>query len=326
MPKGMTGCSIQIGYDSGVRAWVAVTDKDWYRFLAQRPHLDEVNFWQPGGSREFRTLTPGEPFLFKLHYPDNAIVGGGFFTHPSVLPVSVAWDAFGEKNGAGSYDEMRRRIEYYRRVPTDPRAQYPVGCIILQEPFFFSEADWLPAPADFRAQTVQGKTYDLNEPIGHKLWQMVLERWRGVRPTGVAELSRPEIPLDWRVRPVRQRLGQGAFRVLVTDVYQRRCAITGEKALPVLQAAHIRPVARDGQHRIDNGLLLRSDLHALFDQGYVTVTSDHRVRVSGRLKADFDNGEPYYPLAGKTIWLPGREDDHPSREHLEWHADTVFLG
>ena len=67
MPKGMTGCGIQIGYDSGVRAWVAVTDKDWYRFLAQRPHLDEVNFWQPGGSREFRTLTPGEPFLFKLH-------------------------------------------------------------------------------------------------------------------------------------------------------------------------------------------------------------------------------------------------------------------
>ena len=201
-----------------MRAWVAVTDKDWYRFLAQRPHLDEVNFWQPGGSREFRTLTPGEPFLFKLHYPDNAIVGGGFFTHPSVLPVSVAWEAFGEKNGADSYDEMRRRIERYRRVPTDPRAQYSVGCIILQEPFFFAEADWLPAPADFRAQTVQGKTYDLNEPIGHKLWQMVLERWRGVRPTGVAEPSRPEIPLDWRVRPVRQRLGQGAFRVLVTDV------------------------------------------------------------------------------------------------------------
>jgi putative restriction endonuclease len=48
--------------------------------------------------------------------------------------------------------------------------------------------------------------------------------------------------------------------------------------------------------------------------------------VSRRLKDDFDNGEPYYPLAGKTIWLPDREDDHPSREHLEWHADTVFLG
>jgi hypothetical protein len=75
---------------------------------------------------------------------------------------------------------------------------------------------------------------------------------------------------------VRQRLGQGAFRVLVTDAYERRCAVTGEKALPVLQAAHIRPVTKEGTHQLDNGLLLRSDIHALFDQGYVTVTPDHR--------------------------------------------------
>jgi putative restriction endonuclease len=309
-----------------VRAWVAVTDKDWYQFLGQRPYLDEVNFWQPGGSREFRMLSPGEPFLFKLHYPDNAIVGGGFFTHASVVPVSVAWEAFGEKNGAPSYEEMRRRVERYRHTPADPRAQYRVGCIILQEPFFFPEGEWLPAPPDFKAQTVQGKGYDLDAPSGRALWQAVLERWRGARLPGVAEPARPEIALDWRVRPVRQRLGQGAFRVLVTDIYKRRCAISGEKALPVLQAAHIRPVTQQGLHRVDNGLLLRSDIHALFDQGYMTVTPNYRVRVSRRLKTDFDNGEPYYPLEGREIWLPGREEDHPSPEHLEWHSDTVFLG
>lgn len=96
-----------------------------------------------------------------------------------------------------------------------------------------------------------------------------------------------------------------------------------EKALPVLQAAHIRPVTREGPHRVDDGLLLRSDIHTLFDQGYVTVTPAHRVLVSRRLKADFDNGEPYYPLSGQRIWLPDRVEDHPSREFLEWHADTV---
>ena len=308
-----------------MRAWVAVTDKDWYRFLRQRPDLDEVNFWQPGGHRVFRTLAVGEPFLFKLHYPDNAIVGGGFFTHPSRLPASVAWDAFGEKNGAVSYEEMCRRIERYRRAPLDPRGQYTIGCIILQEPFFFPESDWLPAPADFQKQTVQGKTYDLRAGPGRELWEQVLARMHGVRQPVVAE-PRREIPLDWRERPVRQRLGQGAFRVLVTDVYERRCAVTGEKALPVLQAAHIRPVTKEGPHRVDNGLLLRSDLHALFDQGYVTVTPDHRVRVSRRLKADFDNGEPYYPLAGQRIWLPGQTADQPGREFLEWHADTVYRG
>lgn len=77
---------------------------------------------------------------------------------------------------------------------------------------------------------------------------------------------------------------------------------------------------------MDNGLLLRPDIHALFDQGYVTVTPEHRVLVSPRLKADFDNGEPYYPLAGQRIWLPGRVEDQPNREFLEWHADTVYRG
>lgn len=306
-----------------MRAWVAVTDKDWYRFLRERPDLDEVNFWQPGGSREFRTLSAGEPFLFKLHYPDNAIVGGGFFTHASRVPASVAWEAFGDKNGAASYEEMCRRIERYRRMALDPRGQYTIGCIILQEPFFFAEGDWLPAPADFHPQTVQGKTYDLRTGLGHTLWQQVLERMRGARTMALGEPLR-EISLDWQRRPVRQRLGQGAFRVLVTDVYERHCAVTGEKALPVLQAAHIRPVTREGPHRVDNGLLLRSDIHALFDEGYVTITPDRRFVVSRRLKADFDNGEPYYPLAGRRIWLPGRAEDQPSREFLEWHADTVY--
>ena len=64
-----------------VQAYVAVTDRDWYRALRDRRDLDEVNFWQPGGNRQFRALQPGEPFLFKLHAPDNVIVGGGFFIH-----------------------------------------------------------------------------------------------------------------------------------------------------------------------------------------------------------------------------------------------------
>ena len=61
-----------------VRAYVAVTDDDWSRFLAARPEMTEVNFWQPSGGHEFRVLAPGEPFFFKTHYPHNKLVGGGF--------------------------------------------------------------------------------------------------------------------------------------------------------------------------------------------------------------------------------------------------------
>jgi len=304
-----------------VKAWVAVTDNDWFRFLRSRAPLDEVNFWQPGGSRQFKTLSPGEPFLFKLHYPEHFIAGGGFFAHASLLSSRIAWEAFGDKNGAGSLEEMRRRVEKYRRAPADPRQDYTVGCIILLDPFFFDEDAWIPPPKDFEKNIVQGKTYDLRSSTGKALWDDVLLRLQGTRRDRAAE---SEAPTYGDPVPVRQRLGQGAFRILVTDIYQRQCAVTRERALPALDAAHIKPVSEEGRHRIDNGLLLRSDIHKLFDAGYVTVAPDYRFLASRKLKKDFDNGEEYIQLAGTKLWLPKRSEDRPNREFLEWHTDVVF--
>jgi len=315
VPEGRVGADM--------KAFVAVTDGDWFRYLRSRQDLDEVNFWQPGGNRLFRALSPGQPLLFKLHAPENFIAGGGFFAHASLLPVSLAWEAFEDKNGATSLLEMRQRVERYRRVTADPHLDYTVGCIILRDPFFFDRADWLPIPSDFQRQTVQGKSYDLRVEPGGSLWAAIQDKLR--RGAGATSTVTHEGTMYGDPRLVRPRLGQGTFRVLITDVYQRRCTITGEKALPVLQAAHIRPVREGGVHRIDNGLLLRSDVHTLFDRGYVSVGPDFRVRVSRRLKADFDNGEQYYRLRGSPLHLPRRETERPAREFLEWHGDEVFL-
>lgn len=70
-----------------MKIWVAVTDENWYEHLG-RLAPEEVNFWQPSGSKTFRVLQAGEPFLFKLHSPQNFIVGGGFFVRYSALPAS----------------------------------------------------------------------------------------------------------------------------------------------------------------------------------------------------------------------------------------------
>ena len=86
-----------------------MTDKNWYRFLADRPGVTEVNFWQPSGTRDFRVLAPGEPFFLKTHYPDNRVVGGGFFSDSARLRVSEAWEFFGDANGVASVEEMRAR-------------------------------------------------------------------------------------------------------------------------------------------------------------------------------------------------------------------------
>jgi putative restriction endonuclease len=308
------------------RAYVGVTDQDWFEFLSHRPDLTEVNFWQPGGRVLFKALSQGELFLFKLHSPNNYIVGGGFFAAASLLPVSLAWQTFGAMNGVASLPEMRRRIEKYRRAqPTTD--DYTIGNIVLQQAFFFRREAWIPVPDDFSLNIVQGKTYDLTVSPGLELYNAIEERlMRGSSLAvqhNVAEgvvgamLSDPVL--------VRMRLGQGAFRLLVTDSYQRQCAVTREHTLPVLEAAHIRPVALGGEHRVSNGLLLRSDVHTLFDRGYVTVTPDYTFQVSQRLDADWQNGKAYYAVDKQRIVLPTERSCWPDRELLDWHQSEVFL-
>jgi putative restriction endonuclease len=127
---------------------------------------------------------------------------------------------------------------------------------------------------------------------------------------------------DPRLRP--QRLGQQAFKGVVLDAYRHRCAITSAQIRPVLQAAHIRPLPVGGEHRLDNGLLLRSDVHTMFDRGYLGVDPSHRLLVSPRLREDFGNGEEFYARKGEKIAVPAAVRDRPNREFLEWHVDTVF--
>ena len=306
-----------------MRIYVGVTDNEWFRFLAARPHLDEIDFWQPSGANEFRALDAGEMFLFKLHAPENFIVGGGYFAHFSRMPHRMAWEFFGELNGVPSLEQMRRRIAKYRRQEITPFEDVTIGCIMLAQPFFFERPYWIPVPADFSLNIVRGKGYDTDTEVGRHLWEQVLLRLQH-RPVGVGEVR--ESSLWGEPIVMKPRLGQGTFRSLVTDLYERRCAVTQEKALPVLDASHIVPVAEGGQHEPSNGLLFRTDIHRLFDRGYVTVTPDHLFRVSRRLKADYDNGEPYYPFDGQIVQLPRRSEHRPRQEYLEWHGDTVFLG
>lgn len=308
-------------------AFVGVTDKEWFEFLSSRPDLTEVNFWQPGGRGAFKALERGELFLFKLHAPNNYIVGGGFFAASSVLPVSIAWDTFGPMNGVGSLDRMRERIAALRHTEPDPAEDYMIGNIVLEETFFFAREAWIPMPEDFSLNIVRGKTYDLAHGTGLALWKELAARL-SARSFASAQRSVADGTIGKMFGdPVlaQNRLGQGAFRLRVIEEYERRCAVTSEHTLPVLEAAHIRPVHRGGLHQVSNGLLLRSDVHTLFDLGYVTVAPDYKFRVSRRLDNDWRNGKIYYGLNGEQINLPKDVLSRPARVALEWHADTVFL-
>lgn len=300
--------------------WVGVTDKDWYEYLRVRAP-DEVNFWQPSPRRLAEFLEPGVPFLFKLHAPHNFIVGGGFFVRFSALPARLAWEAFREKNGVADYASLRRRIEEYR---DDVKGDPEIGCNILNGPFFFEEKDWIPVPDTWAPNIVRGRTFDTEKNDGLRLWNAVSEK---LRTRTVVVSGTEQAPRYGDEYLTRARLGQGAFRVLVTEAYERRCAITGERTLPVLEAAHIKPFAESGPHLVANGLLLRSDLHILFDDGYLTVTEDLHIEVSEKIREKYENGREYYQHRGKPLLkVPGNTAERPSGEFLRWHNEHVYLG
>jgi len=308
-----------------VRIFVAVTDNAWFRLLAASGPHEEVNFWQPSGRRNFGAIGAGELFLFKLHAPYNFIAGGGIFSHATNVPLSIAWEAFRERNGVASLVEMRRRIARYRHDETllDPRQDPEIGCRVLTQPFFWPREQWIDLPSTWARNTQVGKRFDTTEGDGRALWDEVMERMSAMPSAGIAQAQLPRFGAPQLIKP---RLGQGAFRLFVIDSYERRCAVTGERTLPILDAAHIRAFGEGGEHLTSNGLLLRTDVHRLFDLGYVTVAPERRFIVSDRLRADFDNGRDYYALDGRELRPPRNPEAMPSPEALRWHREHRFLG
>ncbi len=307
-----------------MRFWAGVTNNAWFNFLSQSAP-DEVNFWQPRGSATYAALEPGTPFLFKLKRPHHHVAGSGYFVKSTSLPLSIAREVFGPKNGAAQRGVFEKMIRSLLADPTVRDAE--IGCTVLAQPFFWPHEAWIPDPIDFAANIVRGRYCDTAEPSGAQLWADVQSRLTAPfnEPPRVGELELPErygAPI-----PIRPRLGQGAFRVLVTDAYQRRCALTGESTLPVLEAAHIQPYAESGPHDPANGLLLRSDFHKLFDIGLVTATPDRHIEVSPRIREEWFNGKAYYRLHGQPLpRLPEHPDHRPGEAYLRWHNENRFLG
>jgi putative restriction endonuclease len=324
-----------------MKIYAGVTDQGWFDFLRAQPGIDEVNFWQPSGRSRSSSFHQGDLFLFKLHRNERTkarldgpdlIGGGGVIASFSVLPISWAWETFAIKNGAPSYAEMRRQLVHRRlrrRIPDDPHADFHIGCIILTQPFFLEDADWFPVP-DWSASIETYKSYDSETQAGRHLWDSVQRAWQQTPAFDLMQQAyrvEEERARYGRETTIQPRLGQSAFRVLVADAYKRSCAITEEHTLPALEAAHIKPYGDSGPHAVYNGLLLRSDIHRLFDKGYITVTPELRIEVSRRIRDEFENGRYYYPFDGhKLHHLPVDPADHPWRELLIWHNEKIFKG
>jgi putative restriction endonuclease len=306
-----------------VNLFIANTANDWFDLLSSQSNLTEVNFWQPSG-KEFRAIQPGELFVFRLKSPRNKIGGFGVLSNSSVLPLQMAWDTFHLANGVQSYEALRGAIGRYR----DGEVVGPttnIGCRILVEPVFFPAHLWIDLPTSWARNIVGGKRFSTDQADGLYVWNCLQEAAQE-RVTKAADGFTEAGARYGTPTLITPRLGQGAFRIAVLEAYRRQCAVSEGKVLPALDAAHIRPYEEGGLHAKSNGILLRKDIHSVFDSGYVTVDIDYRFVVSNQVKERFNNGEEYRRLHGKSLQLPNLKTDWPDPEFLRWHNEKRFLG
>jgi len=115
---------------------------------------------------------------------------------------------------------------------------------------------------------------------------------------------------------IKRRQGQAGFRRALMKAYRGRCAMSDCEIAPLLEAAHIHPYRGPETNAVQNGLLLRADLHTLFDLGLITVSENCEIQVSATL-VDTE----YRSLHGRVLSMPRSPKDHPSGLALAWHRD-----
>jgi putative restriction endonuclease len=239
------------------------------------------------------------------------------------LPIQTAWEAFGRGNGVPSLEALRSAIAKFRTEITSPATN--IGTTILLEPVFFPAHLWFDLPPSWSPGIQRGKRYSTENSEGLQLWNRLLETAQRSSVAAVSGFAEEQARFGSPIL-ITPRLGQGAFRILVTEAYGRQCAITDGKVLPALDAAHIKPYGEGGLHAKSNGILLRKDIHSVFDAGYVTISEDFKFSVSKKVKEIFNNGEEYLRLHGKGLRLPDQKTDWPDVDLLRWHNDNRYLG
>jgi putative restriction endonuclease len=300
-----------------MHGYIGHTDRAWWRFQSDQGDSDEVNFWR-SDRRQFSALQPGEPFFFRLKAPVNRIAGFGAFARAATLPLWRAWEVFGEANGVRTEGDLLALLSSAAR--REVQGSDEIGCIAVTDCVLFSEDEFLAVPGSFKTENLSGSRIDLSEGEGSELWAACLKRGAGEPPAATGRQAAAPARRYGREQLMLPRLGQGSFRLAVMEAYGGRCSITGERSAPALEAAHIRPWAQGGAHEVSNGLLLRRDLHRLFDLGYLSATIDEGLLVSPQLGAE----SGYAQLAGQPLAQPVEPDGAPSPEALAWHLQSVF--
>jgi len=121
------------------------------------------------------------------------------------------------------------------------------------------------------------------------------------------------------IREIVRRQGQPKFRKKLLNAYGGKCAVTGCDVEAVLEAAHIAPYLGTDSNTVQNGLLLRADIHTLFDLGQLKVTPAGKIEIHENLL-----GTMYEAYRGRRLRFPEDKSSWPSPMALSLKYDLVL--
>ncbi|NUQ81212.1 MAG: HNH endonuclease [Bacteroidetes bacterium] len=286
---------------------ISPTDIEWFKFLRTEGLNSEINFWTPTPWNVSR-LASGDKLYFMLKSPIRKIGGYGQFVEYKNMSVNDAWNKYGFKNGCTSKQDLIDRLDKYKASnSSDERSvtDSEIGCIVLTNAVYYDDDKFLDLDnyeIDFSRFIVKIKYYNENDPLEIATESMVKEF--ELLPTTLEKLKKSRL--------VTERKGQGNFRAIITTAYSNKCCITNETTPELLEAAHIQPYFDENSNHVKNGLLLRVDLHKLYDNGLLYIDESFKIHISPEVKSEY-----YQKLNGTTIRLPENINLHPSKEALK---------
>lgn len=295
----------------------AVTDRDWFEFLRDREYSGDVNFWTPT-PWSVRRLQPGDEWHFLLKSPLRKLGGYGVFQEYRDLSIQDAWQTYGIGNGVSTAAELVSLCRMYSErnsIRPVTNVYSTIGCVVLSDVEFYEDDEYLDLNSmglEFAQQIVKFKYFDEAFPRSTEQEPPVPSAGNEFTPVA-------SDPTEYSRQRRKKRKGQQGFRKKLIAAYRGRCAVTGESHRRVLETTHIEPYINEASNHIQNGMLLRVDIHRLMDEGLLTLNDDMTLLVSSKL-----NNSSYVEFAGRTIRFPSNPAERPSKHAVTLHRDQRF--
>ena len=294
---------------------IAPTDYTWFETLRQNNLNSFVNFWTPTPWK-VKSLSKGSRLYFMLKSPIRKCAGFGNFLDYKEMSMNQAWIEFGRRNGCSSKEELRKKITLYLEKNSKQtlrnKDDYKIGCIILSNCEYWKDEEYLNVEdfsISFPKEVVKLKYFKNDDLIKSSLSLPEKKDFELV-------FAKKEISETL----ITKREGQAQFKRRMLETYSNRCCISGEETPELLEAAHIQPYINSKSNHSQNGLLLRKDLHTLFDNGLLNISQLYKIRLSPQIKSKY-----YLDFEGKSLSLPLEEINYPSKQALKLREDMFRI-